>query len=153
MQILQISKNAKKCAYSRYRSCPYRGERALQNTNIEYHSNICFFWNIRYSQISYFLEYQHFTVFCCNFLKFREIFIKIQSKNDEIHLKNSKICENLQKITQIFWQIFAKFLNLERCEGMQILQSSKNAKKCANSRYRSCPYREERALQSTNTEY
>ena len=69
----------------------------------------------------FFLEYQHFTVFFCNLLKFREIFIKIQSKNDEIHLKNSKICENLQEIAKKVWQFFAKFLNLERCEGMQIL--------------------------------
>ena len=31
MIILQISKNAEKCAYSRYRSCPYRRERASQS--------------------------------------------------------------------------------------------------------------------------
>ena len=58
------------------------------------------FWNNIILEKYFFLEYQHFTVFCCNFLKFREIFIKIQSKNDEICLKISKICENLQKFAQ-----------------------------------------------------
>ena len=48
----------------------------------------------------FFLEYQHFTVFCCSLLKFRQIFIKIRSKNDEIHLKKCKICEILQKFAQ-----------------------------------------------------
>ena len=34
MQILQISKNAAKCVFARYRSCRYRGERALQSSLI-----------------------------------------------------------------------------------------------------------------------
>ena len=40
------------------------------------------------------------------------------------------------------------FFSLERCKGLQILQISKNAAKCAFSRYRSCRYSRERASQT-----
>ena len=53
------------------------------------------------SEISFFSEISSsLTTFCCNFVKFRHFFIKIHSKNDEIHAKNSKICEILKKIAQ-----------------------------------------------------
>ena len=55
----------------------------------------------------FFLEYQHFTIFCCNIFKFREIFIKIQSKNDEIRLKNQ---QNLWNFTENHTKSFGKIL-------------------------------------------
>ena len=70
---------------------------------------ILFFLEYKIFTNIFFMEYQHFTVFCCNLLKFRQIFIKIQSKNDEIHLKNCKICENVQKIAK---KSLAKFCKI-----------------------------------------
>ena len=43
---------------------------------------------------------------------------------------------------------FAEILRFERCKGMQIMKISKDAAKCVFSRYRSCRYSRERAVQS-----
>ena len=58
-----------------------------------------------------------------------KVFIKFHILNCEIRRQNVKSLQNSSKFVKVFWYKFAKNVEFAACEGLQIMQMSKNAEK------------------------
>ena len=91
---------------------------------------------------TFFEIYKIFTLSHRSELKISKKFIIFFQNLANYFPKFCKFCWNFAKKSAKFVEI----LRSERCESMKIVEISKNVKKCAISRYRSCRYSRERAF-------